>query len=294
MASKLRAIQPKEIKKSKAKILIFGESGVGKTYAALDFPNPYYFDIEEGATQEAYAQKLKKSGGAYVGPNQGAQDFVEILEQVKALATEKHGFKTVIFDSITKIFNLEITREHERIIQSGKKDEFGSSKKPAVKYMTRLVSWLQRMDMNCIMVAHSKAEWGKTASGEREEIGKTYDSWEKLIYELDLVLEIFKQGPKRMARVKKSRLAGFEDSDVFEWSYASFAKRYGEEAIESNVAQVELPTNEDLTQFYGLMAQKKTSEETKEKWLNGAKVETFEEMDAEKIRSIIKHLNGEK
>lgn len=292
MASKLKAVDPKSAKPSKAKILIFGDSGVGKTFGALDFPQPYYMDIEGGASQGQYTDKLKASGGAYFGVDEGAQDFNEVLDQVKALATEKHGFKTVVFDSITKLFNLEIARENERLLSQNKKDEFGSSKKPAVKYMQRLIAWLQRMDMNTVLIAHGKAEWGKASDGTREEIGKTFDCWEKLIYELDLTLEIFKVGQKRMARVKKSRLVGFPDAEVFPWSYAEFAKRYGETALTEAVQEIKLASEGDLTELYGLMTQKKTTEEEKEKWLSAAKVSTFEEMDAEKVAKLIKHLKG--
>lgn len=294
MASKLKGIDPKQAKPGKAKVLIFGDSGVGKTWGSLDFPTPYYIDTEGGASQPQYTDKLQKSGGVYVGVEQGSQDFDEVLEQVKALATEKHQFKTVIFDSITKLFALEVARENERLLNSGKKDEFGSSKKPAVRYMQRLVAWISRMDMNCVLLAHGKAEWGKNSNGEREEIGKTYDCWDKLIFELDLTLEIFRAGAKRMARVKKSRLSGFPDGDVFPWSYAEFAKRFGEESIDSEVKAITLPTDEQLTTLYGLMQQRKTDEKEKEKWLNAAGVSDFEEMESEKVEKLIQHLKDKK
>jgi hypothetical protein len=293
--SKLKAVAPQNAKPGKAKVLIFGDPGVGKTWSALDFPAPYFFDIEGGASQPQYTAKLSMSGGMYVGPEQGSQDFGDILEQVKGLATEKHQFKTVVFDSISKIFNLEIARENERLLSAGKKDEFGSSKKPAVRYMQRLVSWLQRMDMNCIIIAHGKPEWGKDdRTGERSEIGKTFDSWEKLSFELDLTLEVFKQGPNRMARVRKTRLEGFKDAEVFPWSYAEFAKRYGEGNINEDVKSINLPTEEMMTTLYGLMQQKKTPESDQEKWLNAAKVSSFEEMDAEKVSRLIEHLKVSK
>lgn len=291
--SKLKAVAPSKAKPTKAKVLIFGEPGVGKTWAALDFPSPYFFDTEGGASQPQYTAKLAASKGMYVGPEQGSQDFGDVLEQVKGLATEKHQFKTVVFDSVSKLFNLEIARENERLLTAGKKDEFGSSKKPAVRYMQRLVSWLQRMDMNCIIIAHGKAEWGKDErTGERSEVGRTFDSWDKLSFELDLTLEIFKQGPNRMARVRKTRLEGFKDAEVFPWSYAEFAKRYGESSITEDVKVINLPSEEMLTTLYGLMKQKKTTESDQEKWLNAGKVASFEEMDSEKVEKLIEHIKG--
>ena len=60
--SALKAKAPEEVKPTKPKMLISGESGVGKTMFALDFPKPYLFDTEGGATREQYQDKLKKSG----------------------------------------------------------------------------------------------------------------------------------------------------------------------------------------------------------------------------------------
>lgn len=291
MVSKLKGIQPKTAKPGKAKILIFGEWGTQKTWQALEFPAPYYFDVEGGADREAYTDKLEASKGLYVGPEQGAQDFGEVLEQVKGLATEKHPYKTVVFDSITKLFSLEVARENERILEAGKKDEFGTSRKPAVRYMQRLVAWLQRMDMNCVLIAHSKSEWGRDdRTGDRVEVGKTYDCWDKLSYELDLTLETFKQGGAYKARVRKTRLPGFKDGEIFTWSYPEFAKRYGENNINEEVSSITLPTEEQLTELYGLMVQKKVTDAQKEKVLNASKVTSFEEMEQDKVVKLIDDL----
>src|ERR1700733_12615163 len=98
MASKLKAVDPKAAEPSRPKITIFGKPGVGKTWGALDFPNVYYIDTEGGADLAHYTDKLKKSGGVYFGPEQGASDFETVIEQVKALATEDHSYKTLLID----------------------------------------------------------------------------------------------------------------------------------------------------------------------------------------------------
>ena len=56
----LRAKKPEAVKVSKPKFLISGESGVGKTFFALDFPRPYLIDVESGATRPQYQEKLKE------------------------------------------------------------------------------------------------------------------------------------------------------------------------------------------------------------------------------------------
>src|SRR5664280_1663930 len=73
--TKLKAKDPKTTEPSKPKILIFGKPGVGKTWFSLDFPSVYYIDTEGGADLAHYTAKLIKSGGVYMGPEDGSLDF---------------------------------------------------------------------------------------------------------------------------------------------------------------------------------------------------------------------------
>lgn len=287
--SKLKAVEPKAAEPSKPKILIFGKPGVGKTWTSLDFPNVYYIDTEGGADLAHYTQKLEAAGGMYLGPEQGSLSFDTVLEQLQALATEEHGFRTVVIDSITKLFNLEVTREADRL---GDKNGFGADKKPAIAYMRKMVSWLSRLDMNVILIAHEKPQWGVDSRGERTEIGVTFDCWDKLEYELHLCLNIIKQGESRKARVRKSRLTGFPDAAVFDWSYPSFAERYGKDVIEKKPVQLALATEEQIAEVTRLMSVVKLQMADKcDKWLL-ENSDTLAEVEAEKMDKIINHLKG--
>ena len=288
MATKLKAVDPKTAEPSKPKVLIFGKAGVGKTWTSLDFPSVYYIDTEGGADMEHYTDKLKKSGGVYFGVDQGSLSFETILEQVEALATENHQYKTLVIDSISKIFSMEIAKEGERL---GDKNAFGADKKPAVAYMRRLLSWLTRIDMNVILVAHEKPEWGINSKGQREEVGATFDAWDKLSYELHLALNIFKVAGQHKARVTKSRLLGFKDAEVFEWSYESFANKYGKDVIEGIVKPVSLVTAEQLQTITNLLDTVKLPVNQIDKWFTAAKCEKWEEMDSDKAEKIIEYIN---
>lgn len=285
--SKLKAVDPKATEPSKPKILVFGKPGVGKTWTSLDFPSVYYVDTEGGADLPHYTDKLKKAGGVYLGIEQGSLDFNEVLNQIQALATEDHGYKTLVIDSITKLFNLEVAREAERL---GDKNAFGADKKPAIAMMRRLISWLVRLDMNVILIAHEKPLWGTDAKGERSEIGTTFDCWDKLEYELHLCLNIVKAGEKRLARVKKTRLTGFPDASSFLWSFDDFAERYGKEVIGKKAEALVLATPEQLTELHALLDVVKLPEGRIEKWFTAASVSDFHEMDSDKITKIIAHL----
>jgi hypothetical protein len=277
--SKLKAKSPELVKPGKIKAVLYGVSGVGKTTLALSFPAPYYFDVEGGAKGPQYRELLRKSGGGYMGPEDGTLSFDTLIEQMQALATEKHGYKTLIVDSLTKLFQTTIAAEAERL---GDKDAFGASKKPAVAAMRRLVMWTTRLDMNVWFVCHEAAEWGMV-NGQRAEVGRVADVWDKLIYELDLAVQAVKRGPQRLAVVKKSRLTAFPDADVFPLDYAEFAARHGKETVEGDVATVALATPDQIAEVRKLLELVRVAEADIEKGFNKAGVSSWEEMTTEQI-----------
>lgn len=285
MATKLKAKSPEEVTPGKTKGMIFGASGVGKTWFTLTFPAPYYLDTEGGADLAHYQDRLKKSGGAYLGPKDGTLDFNFVIEQMQALATEKHPYKTLIIDSITKLYQTAIANEAERL---GEKDAFGASKKPAIAGMRRLVNWAMKLDMNIWFVAHDTAEWGvDPKSNQRTEIGRIPDVWDKLIYELHLTLQAVKRGPARIAIVKKSRLLGFPDLENFPLEYGEFAKRYGKDYIEAETHQIVFATTEQVGEISRLLSVVKVTEAEIEKVWTKAGVESWNELSTEQAASTI-------
>lgn len=287
--SKLKGKDPKKAEPKKPKILIFGKPGVGKTWTAIDFPNVFLIDSEGGANLNHYTDRLKTSGGVYMGPEDGALDFKTVIEQFQALATEKHPYKTVVVDSLSKLYNSAIANESDRL---GDKDAFGASKKPAIALMRRFVNWVNRIDMNVIFINHEKEVWGADDKGQRTITGVTFDCWDKLEYELDLALNIQKQGPSRIAVVRKSRLTGFPDGDRFDWSYAKFAERYGKDVMEAAPKVITLATTEQVTEVRRLLEAVKVSEEEIGKWFTRAGVSDWPEMDEETINKVIAFLKG--
>jgi len=281
--SKLLAVPPESVEPKKPKVLIYGPPGVGKTFTALDFPNVFYCDHEGGADLNHYREKLKNSGGAYFGPEQGSLDFETVIGQVEALTTERHPYKTIVFDSITKLFNNAISEESERIVSRGNKDEFGASKKMPVRQMARLVRWVNRADMNAIFICHEMGEWGLNSKGEREQIGLTFDGWVKLAYELHLTLRISKIGAgvnaKRFAHIGKSRLTGFPEGERFDWSYSEFASRYGRDVIEKEVQPIVLATPEQVNEVRRLLEVVKVPDDWTDKCFKKAGVDDWSEME---------------
>lgn len=289
--SKLLAVSPETVEPRKPKILIYGPPGVGKTWASLDFPSVYYVDTEGGADLSHYREKLKAAGGMYFGPDQGSLDFDTVISQVEALATEEHPYRTIVFDSITKLFSAAIADEQARL---GDKDAFGASKKGPIRQMGRLIRWINRADMNAVLIAHQKDMWGKDDKGQQSVIGQTFDGWEKLEYELHLVMRISKLGAgetsKRYAHIGKSRLVGFPEGQKIDWSYAEFAQRYGKDVIENVVTPLVLADAEQVAEINALLKKIPLPDGTVDKWFTKAGVETFSEMDKDTIAKCIAYM----
>ena len=285
--NKLRAKDPKLAAPAKPKILIYGAPGVGKTFTSLDWPSVYYIDTEGGANLPHYTDKLKAAGGVYLGPEDGSNDFAMINEQIAALTSQEHDFRTLVIDSISKTFNTTVGAEAERL---GAKDAFGASKKPAVAASRRMVDRLDRLPMNAIIIAHEKPEWGTKENGDRVEIGKTFDADEKLGYELHLVLYVQRRGKSRVAVVKKSRLTGFPEGETIPWNYAEIAERYGRDIIERKAAPLVIATPEQVAEFNALVSMIKIDAETITRWLNKAKAEAPEDFTSDQIQACINTL----
>lgn len=287
--TKLKAKTPGETAPGHIKQLLFGPSGVGKTWFALSFPKPYYVDTEGGADLAHYQKRLADAGGVYMGPNDGTLDFDTVIGQMQALATEKHDYRTLIIDSVTKLYQTCIANEAERL---GDKDAFGASKKPAVANMRRMISWAMRLDMNVLFVAHETNEWGlNQKSGQREEIGKLPDIFDKLIYELDLTLHLQKRGPQRIAIVRKSRLMGFPEGETFPLEYTEFAAHYGKDFIEAESKPIVLASAEQVVEITRLLDVVKLAEGEFEKLLTKASADSIQELNEDQAAKTLAWLN---
>lgn len=287
--SKLLAVSPDAVEPKKPKVLVFGPPGVGKTWASLDFPSVYYVDTEGGADLDHYRAKLRNSGGAYLGPDQGSLDFDVVISQIQALATEQHQYRTVVIDSISKLWNVALSDEQEAL---GSKDAFGAFKKAPTRKFNSLVKWTSRLDMNAIFIAHQKDQWGLDGQGQRTMTGYTYDGQEKLEYDLHLVLRIAKVGSSRYAYIGKSRLPSFPEHENFDWSYQEFAARYGQDVIEKEAAPLVLASPEQIEELNRLLDIVKMPDGWKDKIFKAASVDEWSEMDRDKIESCLKLLKA--
>lgn len=275
----LKAKEPEKVVQTKPKFMISGESGVGKTFFALDFPKPYLIDTEGGAVREQYQEKLKKAKGVYFGKEEGSQDFDAVIAEIRELCTTKHEYKTLIIDSFTYLYMLEAA---EAEAKGG--SDFGRDKKMANIPTRQLISVLEKCDLNIILVCHTKTKWERRGK-DIIDAGSTFDGYDKLEYILDLWVELQKGGKTFL--VKKSRIQNLIQGDSYPLSYDKFAELYGKEAVERAAVPVKLASPADIAHLQKLIEGLKIDEATLEKWFKKCNCESIEEMSEEQIKSLI-------
>lgn len=272
----LRGKVPTAVQK-RLKMMVFGAPGSGKTFSSLMFPSPYLIDTERGAENDQYVELLSRNNGAIFQ----SSDFEDVYKEISALVYEKHDYKTLIIDPVTVIYNKLL---EDSALKVG--DQFGRHYGAANKRMQSLFNLLLRLDMNIIVTAHTKNEYGENL----QVLDKTFDGWKKLDYLFDLVFDLRFKDKNRFAIVKKSRMGAFPIGEQFPFSYDEIKKRYNGKSLEDQAAQAEKVSEDALKNLKVLITDKKVPEETIEKWLNKASVNSIEEFTEDQVKAIIVHL----
>jgi hypothetical protein len=284
----LKAKSP-ELKEKRLKLFLFGPAGVGKTYAAIQFPNAYVIDTEKGT--DFYADTISKQGSVVLQTNNPD----EVREELKALLTEKHNFKTLIIDPMTQLYAAtqeKWTRTFEKHAKSEKdKDvqDFGmrywNKVKTDFKSIQRLILAL---DMNVIITSHQKDVYDSAFN----KIGVSFDSMKGDDYIFDLIFRLENSKGKREAITIKERadIGKNRFPDRFDWSYDNFLKFYGAEIIEKKSTPIEMATEEQILRLYNLIEIVKVEEDVINKWLTKANCDSIEEFTSEQILKAIEFL----
>jgi len=284
--SKLRAIKPEKIEK-RLKAFFYGRAGVGKTTAAIQFPAPYLIDTEKGSENDQYIKLLEQSGGVIFQTS----DFNELIQEVRALMSEKHSYKTLVIDPMTILYNDLIDKCAIKRKSSSDPDgtAYGGHMKVAEAKMKELINLLYQLDMNVIITSHQKNEYVMNGK-EMTLVGQTFDCFKKMDYLFDLVIEIQKRGKERIGLIKKSRIESFQEDTTFKFSYDEIANKYGREICERSSNPIKLASKEDIETLKILIDLYKEPQENIQKWLDRAVVSTFEEMSDDIIKKLINHM----
>jgi hypothetical protein len=137
-------------------ITIIGEQGRGKTRLAALFPRPVFIRVEDGL--KSVKDLAPKAFPVVRSSN-------EVLEQIKALATEDHDYKTLVIDSVTQlntIIEAEIVKADGAKSINTAMGGYGAGNKAVATVHKTVRDWCQRLrekkGMHIVFIAHTEIE----------------------------------------------------------------------------------------------------------------------------------------
>lgn len=194
------------------KVMIWGESGSGKSRFSLSAPNPIVIDLE-GSTRlyasefDFYKAEIDKNNPK---ANNAAILTMSLIEEI--LKGEYPEQKTLIIDPVTDLLDCieDISaRKYEQMIgkKVGDLNQLQKTKWYAYRREASrtVLNQLKDIPMNLILVARAKSMWD-TKDGKMQPVGLTYDALDIVEYLMDIVIQLEKNGDETRAIVKKSRI----------------------------------------------------------------------------------------
>lgn len=199
------------------KVLVWGESGSGKSRFALSAPNPLVVDLE-GSTR-LYANEFDFYKAEVDVNNPESKNPATLVKNIiKEINNNLYpDRKTLVIDPLTDLLDcIENICAEEYQKQIGKKITDLNSVQKTKWYAYRketsriILDKLKNTQMNLILIARSKNMWD-TKDGKLQPVGQTYDCLDIVEYLMDIVINLEKTQEGIIAKVKKSRLANLPD-----------------------------------------------------------------------------------
>lgn len=223
------------------KVMVWGESGSGKSRFALSAPNPIVIDLEGSTRLYANEFDFWKAEVDKTNPQAGNPGSLTINLLKEILEGKYPDRKTLIVDPVTDLLDCiedVSAKKYEEMI--GKKVTELNAVQKTKWYAYRretarnILNQLKDIPMNLILVARAKNLWD-TKDGKMQPVGFTYDALDIVEYLMDIVIQLEKNGDETRAIVKKSRLGNLPKIlDVKNFNSIGQALEQNEKLAEKN------------------------------------------------------------
>lgn len=223
------------------KVMVWGESGSGKSRFALSAPNPIVIDLEGSTRLYANEFDFWKAEIDKTNPQAGNPGSLTINLLKEILEGKYPDRKTLIVDPVTDLLDCiedVSAKKYEEMI--GKKVTELNAVQKTKWYAYRretarnILNQLKDIPMNLILVARAKNLWD-TKDGKMQPVGLTYDALDIVEYLMDIVIQLEKNGDETRAIVKKSRLGNLPKIlDVKNFNSIGQALEQNEKLAEKN------------------------------------------------------------
>jgi hypothetical protein len=212
------------------KLFLWGDSGVGKTTLALQFPKPVVIDMEGGT--DLYGDDFD------FDVKRDATDADKVMEAVDWLLHNQHDYRTLVIDPITiywdavqkKWSDIFLMRNkgskgHHHEFYEFQPRDWSTLKSEFKEFLRKLIA----LDMNVIVTARQKAQYADGAF--MKVIGDTFDGEKSLPYLFDTTVRLYLGDKgKHLGECLKDRSNKLPQGE-FECSYAVFEKLFGKDSL---------------------------------------------------------------
>lgn len=229
-------------RKKGLKMLVYGQSGTGKTVLGLSFPKIIAVDSEDGYAWYEGTDRAKNIVG--ILDTQSFEDLSNLLDDLEDSIDE---FDTLIVDSETKIHeNIQealIEVEESRALRKGKDVLDANLSIRSYGKIKQLESRLQNLKVklasqgiNIVSIAQAQDEMKDMGNNKRIKIGEKPNMAKNAQFDYDVVLRLFVKDGKYMGIVEKDRTETYErGAEIENPSYANWAKRLTADDNKGNV-----------------------------------------------------------
>ena len=267
------------------KLFLWGDSGVGKTTLALQFPKPVVIDLEGGA--DLY-------GESFDFDVLRASTADEAMDAAQWLLTHPHAYRTLVIDPITVYWDALQKKWSDIFLRRNKgskgyKFEFYdlqprdwmTVKAEFKDFIRKLIA----LDMNVIVTARQKVQYAD--GGFMKAIGETFDGEKSLPYLFDTIVRLYRDEKGRfLGECLKDRSNKLPPGQ-FECSFARLEELFGKKTLARKARPTAFATDAQKRQIREHIARFEMTPEQVARRLAAYGAESLDDLTEENARVIL-------